>query len=85
MGPFAEFERVLIRERQRGGTALAKQLADRGQQRFMSRNWTYQLIRRAAARKTKTAQGRELNISPEAGYQYLRTVTVTVTDSVLTT
>jgi len=73
MGAFAEFERSLIRERQRDGIALAKQRgAYRGRTKSLATNQIDQLIQRAAAGEPKSALAREFNISRETVYQYLR-------------
>lgn len=73
MGAFAEFERSLIRERQREGIALAKQRgAYRGRKKSLTPEQAAQLRRRAAAGEQKTALAREFGISRETLYQYLR-------------
>jgi len=76
MGAFAEFERALIRERQREGIALAKQRgAYRGRTKSLAADQIDQLVRRASAGESKSALAREFNISRETVYQYLRTAT----------
>ncbi|WP_340268859.1 recombinase family protein [Sphingobium mellinum] len=76
MGAFAEFERALIRERQREGIAVAKQRgAYRGRKRSLSDEMVAELHRRAAAGERKAAIARELGISRETLYQYLRAAT----------
>lgn len=76
MGAFAEFERALIRERQREGIALAKQRgAYRGRKKALSANQVEELCRRASAGEQKTKLAREFGISRETLYQYLRTRT----------
>lgn len=73
MGAFAEFERSLIRERQREGIALAKQRgAYRGRKKALSDLEIATLRQRAAAGEQKTALAREFDISRETLYQYLR-------------
>ncbi len=73
MGAFAEFERALIRERQREGIALAKQRGVyRGRKRSLSDSEIAQLRQRAAAGEKKTALACEFGISRETLYQYLR-------------
>jgi len=73
MGAFAEFERALIRERQREGIALAKQRgAYRGRKKSLAIDQIDQLRRRAAAGEAKTVLAREFGISRETVYQYLR-------------
>ena len=74
MGAFAEFERALIRERQREGIALAKQRgAYRGRKKALSPERVAELRRRAAAGEQKAKLAREFGISRETLYQYLRT------------
>lgn len=73
MGAFAEFERSLIRERQREGIALAKQRgAYRGRKKSLSDSEIAELRHRAAADENKTRLAREFGISRETLYQYLR-------------
>lgn len=73
MGAFAEFERALIKERQREGIALAKQRgAYRGRKKSLSDTKMAELRQRAAAGEKKTALAREFGISRETLYQYLR-------------
>jgi DNA invertase Pin-like site-specific DNA recombinase len=73
MGAFAEFERSLIRERQREGIALAKQRgAYRGRKKALSDLEIATLRQRAVAGEQKTALAREFGISRETLYQYLR-------------
>ena len=73
MGAFAEFERALIRERQREGIALAKQRgAYRGRKKALSPERVAELRRRAAAGEKKAQLAREFGISRETLYQYLR-------------
>lgn len=74
MGAFAEFERSLIRERQREGIALAKQRgAYRGRKKSLSDSEIAGLRQRAAADEKKTTLAHEFGISRETLYQYLRT------------
>lgn len=73
MGAFAEFERELIRERQREGIALARQRgAYRGRKRALSSAQAAELRRRAEAREPKAALAREFGISRATLYEYLR-------------
>ncbi|MBN1932297.1 MAG: recombinase family protein [Desulfobacterales bacterium] len=75
MGAFAEFERALIRERQREGIALAKKRgAYRGRKKALSPEQVADLRQRAAAGEQKAALAREFGISRETLYQYLRSV-----------
>ena len=74
MGAFAEFERALIRQRQREGIALAKQRgAYRGRKKSLSPEQTAQLRQRVQAGERKAPLAREFGISRETLYQYLRT------------
>ena len=74
MGAFAEFERALIRERQREGIALAKQRgAYRGRKKALSPEQVADLRQRAAAGEQKAKLAREFGVSRETLYQYLRT------------
>lgn len=73
MGAFAEFERSLIRERQREGIALAKKRgAYRGRKKVLSADRIRELAVRVAAGEKKAALAREYKISRETLYQYLR-------------
>lgn len=73
MGAFAEFERALIRERQREGIALAKQRgAYRGRKKSLSAEQVAQLQERAKAGEQKAHLAREFGVSRETVYQYLR-------------
>ena len=74
MGAFAEFERALIRERQREGIALARQRgAYRGRKKALAPEQVAELRQRAAAGEKKAQLAREFGISRETLYQYLRT------------
>lgn len=73
MGAFAEFERALLRERQREGIALAKQRgAYRGRKRSLNMEQIGEIKRRIAAGEQKARVAREMGISRETVYQYLR-------------
>lgn len=73
MGAFAEFERALIRERQREGIALAKQRGVyRGRKKSLSPEQVSALKQRVAAGERKAGLAREFGISRETLYQYLR-------------
>ncbi|MEC3852745.1 recombinase family protein [Paenarthrobacter ureafaciens] len=73
MGAFAEFERSLIRERQREGIALAKQRgAYRGRRRALTLEQANELARRAASGTPKSTLAKDYGISRETVYQYLR-------------
>ena len=74
MGAFAEFERALIRERQREGIALARQRgAYRGRKKALSPEQVAELRQRTAAGEQKAKLVREFGVSRETLYQYLRT------------
>ena len=73
MGAFAEFERSLIRERQREGIALAKQRGVyRGRKRSLSPEQILTLHQQVKNGDKKAKVAREFNISRETLYQYLR-------------
>ena len=73
MGAFAEFERALIRERQREGIALAKQRgAYHGRKKALSPKQTIELRQRVAGGEQKATLAREFGISRETLYQYLK-------------
>lgn len=73
MGAFAEFERSLIRERQREGIALAKKAGVyKGRKRSLSPERVSQLRARVAAGEKKAALAREFGISRETLYAYSR-------------
>jgi DNA invertase Pin-like site-specific DNA recombinase len=72
MGAFAEFERSLIRERQREGIALAKQRgAYRGRKKSLSPDKIEELRRRVNAGQIKAQVARDFGISRETLYNYL--------------
>jgi DNA invertase Pin-like site-specific DNA recombinase len=72
MGAFAEFERSLIRERQREGIALAKQRgAYRGRKKSLSPDKIEELRRCVNAGQTKAQVARDFGISRETLYNYL--------------
>ena len=74
MGAFAEFERALIRERQREGIALAKQRgAYLGRKKSLSPEQAAQLRQRMQAGARNAPLAHEFGISRETLYQYLRT------------
>ncbi|MHB1610072.1 MAG: recombinase family protein [Sulfobacillus sp.] len=73
MGAFAEFERALIRERQREGIALAKQRgAYQGRKKTLGPSQVEDLRVRVLAGEKKAVLARELGISRETLYQYLK-------------
>lgn len=73
MGAFAEFERSLIRERQREGIALAKKKGVyKGRKKAVSDDDIKLLVSRAKAGENKSQLAKEFGISRETVYQYLR-------------
>ena len=73
MGAFAEFERALLRERQREGIALARQRgAYRGRKKSLSDIEITELRRRINEGDKKAQLARDFGISRETLYQYLR-------------
>lgn len=73
LGAVAEFERDLIRERQRDGIALAMaQGVYRGRKKSLSPEQEADLVRRAVPGSCKAAIAREFGISRETVYRYLR-------------
>ncbi|HEY3268382.1 MAG TPA: recombinase family protein [Armatimonadota bacterium] len=73
MGAFAEFERALIRERQREGIALARQRGVyRGRKKALSPDQVTDLQARAAAGVPKAKLARDFGISRDTLYEYLR-------------
>jgi DNA invertase Pin-like site-specific DNA recombinase len=74
MGAFAEFERALIRERQREGITLSKKRgAYCGRTPSLTQEQASTLRRRAAEGVAKARLAREFGISRETVYHYLRT------------
>ena len=76
MGAFAEFERSLIKERQREGIAIAKTKgAYAGRKPTLSDTQAAELLAKdkANGQKNRAALAREYGISRETLYQYLRT------------
>jgi DNA invertase Pin-like site-specific DNA recombinase len=73
LGAFAEFERALIRERQAEGIALARARgAYRGRRPSLSSDQAETVRARAAAGEPKASLARELGISRQTLYAYLR-------------
>src|SRR5512142_155694 len=71
LGAVAQFERDLIKERQREGIALAKQRgAYRGRCKVLPGDKVAELRRRAGAGEKKARLAREFGISRETLYQY---------------
>jgi DNA invertase Pin-like site-specific DNA recombinase len=77
MGAFAEFERALIRERQREGIALAKERGVyRGRRRSLSPDQIEELCRRASSHESVSVLAREYGISRPSVYRYLQSAEV---------
>ncbi len=73
MGAFAEFERSLIKERQKEGIALAKlRGAYTGRKKSLSQAQVDEIISKVQVGIPKAKLAREYKISREALYQYLR-------------
>ena len=73
LGAFAEFERALIRERQQEGIVLAKARgAYKGRKRSLTSDQVEAVRARAAAGEPKASLARELGVSRQTLYQYLR-------------
>jgi DNA invertase Pin-like site-specific DNA recombinase len=73
MGAFAEFERALLRERQREGITLARQRGVyRGRKRSLNPEQIVEVKRRIEAGEQKAQVARDMGISRETVYQYLR-------------
>lgn len=73
MGAFAEFERSLIKERQMEGIALAKHRGVyKGRKKCLDEEQIEALKMRVALGEKKSHIARDLNISRETLYQYLR-------------
>jgi DNA invertase Pin-like site-specific DNA recombinase len=77
MGAFAEFERSLIRERQREGIALAQQRGVyKGRKKTLTPERAAELVQRAGSGIPKVVLAREYGISRETVYQYIRLANV---------
>ena len=73
MGAFAEFERTLIKERQMEGIELAKKRgAYKGRKASLSDDQIIQLKEQVAFGNNKSVLAKELGISRETLYKYLR-------------
>ena len=72
MGAIAEFERELIKERQREGIALAKKAgAYKGRKRTLTAVQAAALLQRISAGESKTKLARELGVSRNTIYMYV--------------
>jgi DNA invertase Pin-like site-specific DNA recombinase len=73
MGAFAEFERSLIKERQLEGIAIAQKAgAFKGRKRTMTDDRISEIKRRVASGDKKAVIARDMGVSRETVYQYLR-------------
>jgi len=73
MGAFGEFERALIRERQREGIAIARKNGKyKGRKPALTAEKIQDLKERVAAGEKKAVIAREFGISRETLYQYLK-------------
>jgi DNA invertase Pin-like site-specific DNA recombinase len=73
MGAFAEFERALLRERQREGIALARRRgAYKGRKRALSKADVDQLRALVSEGEAKASIARRFGVSRETLYSYLR-------------
>jgi DNA invertase Pin-like site-specific DNA recombinase len=73
MGAFAEFERSLLKERQREGIAIAKTKGVyKGRKPSLTPDRVAELRSRAVAGEKKAGLAREFKISRETLYQYIR-------------
>ena len=73
MGAFAEFERSLIRERQREGIALAKAKGMyKGRKKAVPADRREEIKKRVAAGEKQTALAKEFSVSRETIRQYLK-------------
>ena len=73
MGAFAEFERSLIKERQREGIALAKKRGVyKGRKQALDREQILQLKERIKAGEAKSTVAKEFGICRATLYQYLK-------------
>lgn len=72
MGAIAEFERELIKERQREGIALAKKRgAYNGRKRTLTAAQAAALLQRITAGESKTKLAKELGVSRNTVYMYM--------------
>ena len=72
MGAFAEFERAIIRERQREGIELAKKRGVyKGRKKSLSADQVTHLKQQVASGEAKTKLAKKFGISRETVYQYL--------------
>ena len=78
MGAFAEFERALIKERQREGIAQAKKRGTfKGRRKSLSQAEVAEIHHQIAIGMSKAQVAREFGISRQTLYQYLKTTSST--------
>lgn len=78
MGPFARFERELLKERQCEGIALARQRGVyRGRKKSLNHDVTQDIIRRIENGESKARLAKEYGISRETLYQYVKDTQLT--------
>ena len=72
MGAISEFERELIKERQREGIALAKKAgAYQGRKQTLTAPQAAALLQRVSAGESKTKLAKELGVSRNTIYMYV--------------
>ena len=74
MGAFAEFERSIIKERQREGIAIAQKngkFKNSGRKAALNDDDARELVRRAIAGEEKSKLAKEYNISRQSLYRYI--------------
>lgn len=75
LGAFAEFERALIRERQREGIALAKsRKVYKGRKRSLSNDQVRELATRLNEGESKSALARHFKVSRQTLYSYIKRI-----------
>ncbi len=73
MGAVAEFERSLLKERQREGIELAKKKGVyKGRKKSLDDDQLLELLRKVNKGENKSALAREFNISRETVYKYIK-------------
>ena len=72
MAPFAQFERALIKERQKEGVQIAKAKGlYKGRKREMTQERIEEITSRIAANESKADIARSMGISRDTLYRYL--------------
>nr|WP_011265172.1 recombinase family protein [Leptospirillum ferrooxidans]AAX38525.1 ORF195 [Leptospirillum ferrooxidans] len=76
MGAFAEFERALLRERQREGIAMARERGVyRGRKPSLTEKQIAAMKKRIEAGESKATVARDLGVSRETLYRYSKSIT----------